>query len=375
MDEARIAVRYPFLAAAASWIESQGPTLESLLHDPTYGRARASGRDRLLASVQEGEIAAVDPATPGEGLVLLLGYGIARMVASALADRYVIRRYALAEAVRAKTFLETEAHAVVEEIADELGVTARATDNGEFTLHFSAYLRYASILKDASWKLVNQTFDEPGQVRIPQARLARLLQEALRIRIEGELPREVSDDVTKALAPEILAVREAARVKKEEFQTEEFGELDLEALPPCMKAILGQLQTGVNAPHTARFAITSFLHTVGLDSEGIMKLFSKAPDFKEDLTRYQVEHITGKTSGTEYTPPGCQAMKTYGICYNPDSRCNAARQDGSRYVTHPLSYYRWALKERRPRPPDASKARESSSASTEQAPQPRSSVP
>jgi DNA primase large subunit len=89
----------------------------------------------------------------------------------------------------------------------------------------------------------------------------------------------------------------------------------------------------------------SFLHAIGMDSEEIMKLFSAAPDFREDMTRYQVEHITGKTSGTEYSPPGCQAMKTYSICYNEDDWCRRERPDGSgRYVNHPLSYYKWALK-------------------------------
>jgi Ca2+-binding RTX toxin-like protein len=60
-----------------------------------------------------------------------------------------------------------------------------------------------------------------------------------------------------------------------------------------MKALLSDLQKGVNLPHTARFALTSFLANIGLDKEQIMELYRMAPDFREDLTRYQVEHITG----------------------------------------------------------------------------------
>ncbi len=56
-----------------------------------------------------------------------------------------------------------------------------------------------------------------------------------------------------------------------------------------------------------------------------------APDFREDLTRYQVEHITG-AGGTEYTSPSCKTMITYGNCYGKDKFCE--------FVSHPLTYYR-----------------------------------
>jgi len=68
-----------------------------------------------------------------------------------------------------------------------------------------------------------------------------------------------------------------------------------------------------------------------------------APDFREDLTRYQVEHITGVTSGTAYSPPSCQAMQTFGICYDPDDTCRSRKKDGSARVTHPLNYYRFKV--------------------------------
>jgi len=62
-----------------------------------------------------------------------------------------------------------------------------------------------------------------------------------------------------------------------------------------------------------------------------MELYRMAPDFREDLTRYQVEHITG-AGGTEYTSPSCKTMITYGNCYGRDKLCD--------YVSHPLTYYR-----------------------------------
>jgi len=63
-----------------------------------------------------------------------------------------------------------------------------------------------------------------------------------------------------------------------------------------------------------------------------MRLFATAPDFKEAYTRYQVEHITGKTSSTQYSPPKCDTLVSSGVCPGPNALC--------RQIRHPLSYYR-----------------------------------
>jgi DNA primase large subunit len=112
-----------------------------------------------------------------------------------------------------------------------------------------------------------------------------------------------------------------------------------------MRALLAGTQNGLNLPHSGRFALVSFLHALGMDSEQIMALFAKSPDFDESKTIYQVKHITGEGSGTEYTPPECSTMKSYGICFEPDDLCNSDR------VVHPLIYYR--IRTRSARHPEA----------------------
>ena len=76
----------------------------------------------------------------------------------------------------------------------------------------------------------------------------------------------------------------------------------------------------------------TFLHHIGLSNEEIYKVFGDVPDFAADVTRYQIDHITGTTSATEYSTPECATMKSYGICPGPDALCMTIR--------HPLSYYR-----------------------------------
>ena len=64
-------------------------------------------------------------------------------------------------------------------------------------------------------------------------------------------------------------------------------------------------------------------------------LASAEPDFDPEKTRYQVEHIAG-ASGTEYRPPACDTMATYGNCPGEDELC--------RKIRHPLSYYERRLR-------------------------------
>jgi len=89
--------------------------------------------------------------------------------------------------------------------------------------------------------------------------------------------------------------------------------------------------------------LTAFLHHIGLSPDEILSLFSRSPDFDASKTKYQVDHITGETSGTEYTPPECSTMKSYGICFNPEKLCEHPK------VKHPLTYYKIKNNPRRPR--------------------------
>jgi DNA primase large subunit len=76
-----------------------------------------------------------------------------------------------------------------------------------------------------------------------------------------------------------------------------------------------------------------------MDVPAIAQLYARSPDFDPEKTMYQVEHITGRGgAGTEYTAPACAAMRTTGLCVNPDPLCER--------VNHPLSYYKVKKRDR-----------------------------
>ena len=323
--------KYPFTPEALAYVKEKGYSIDDIVSRPAYGQVRTRGKKRVLE--------ALSAASPGEGTPLqpeeeLLSYPVARMLVSMIQDAYLLRRYAVWEAKRAHAFLAGEDDETLLAVGKDFNLLARA-EGRDFVIHFTDYLRYAAPMRDPRWKLIGRNIVR-GMVYIKKDEYARLVEEAVREKILSSVspvPASVAGPL-KPYADEILVELNGLKSK---MNISVGGDVSRDAFPPCMKYLLAELQKGVNLPHTARFALTSFLANVGHDKEKIMELYRMAPDFREDLTRYQVEHITG-AGGTEYTSPSCKTMMTYGNCYGKDRLCE--------YVNHPLTYYRRAASRR-----------------------------
>ena len=328
----RRAALYPFLAEASAFAESHSADIISLVMSPQYADARKRGMDRVLDSIRRSEVSFVPLANfEYERLMEILSYPYARILVSCVSDRFLTKRYALAESVRMNRLLEEEKANDVVSIAKELGIDAVLGD-GKMMMHFTDYLKLASRIKSADWKLVNSELFK-GSVFLSPERFCRALQNALQDKIETELPLNVPDEIKAAVTKDVKHIEIALNEMKSRYSNA-VGDVQTENFPPCMRSLLAGTQNGLNLPHSGRFALVSFLHALGMDSEQVMALFARSPDFDESKTIYQVKHITGEGSGTEYTPPECSTMKSYGICFEPDDICNDGR------TAHPLVYYR-----------------------------------
>lgn len=334
--------RFPFMKGATIYVRSQGVDLQALLASEAFAQARLRGKQRVLDALNEGRISSCPTAGEQERLVEVLSYPVARMLVSCAGDGFLTRRYALAEAVTMNESLQHESPEFIVAVADELGVEAGIHD-GTIRTHFSSFLRFTSRMRSKEWKLVN-TEVRAGYVYLSKQRFSRILQQALQERIEDELPLEVSKDIMARLRPQTAEIRALVEERKQHFKAQDLGKISIVKFPPCMRRLVGIAQAGENMPHSGRFALTAFLHAIGLSQEDILNLFSSSPDFDPSKTRYQIEHITGEISGTEYTPPECSTMRSYGICFEPDALC------GSGKLKHPLSYYRVKSLRRRPAP-------------------------
>ena len=328
--ELAVAAKYPFLKESAKYLKDTGVTLDQLVSAVAYERARYQGRERVMEALEEGAIDDHPISSKIDATVELLSYPIARMIVSAVADPGFVKRYAIAEAKKAKERLRGEDAGFIMRVAEELGLSVEQEDSG-FAVDFTDFLRFSATMRSKSWKLVNQKILH-GSVIVTKLKLTRIIEQMLTEKISSELPLEVNDDILARFSKEIEEIGQVLERRRKEQKTEAMGRMSFVRFPPCMKELLDMTRSGQNVPHSGRFALVAFLHTLGMDSDEILQTFSTAPDFDERKSRYQVDHITGEISGTEYTPPECSTMKSYGICFNPDTLCA--------HIKHPLSYYR-----------------------------------
>jgi len=326
----RTLARYPFLREAGERVKAEGIGLEDVLTNRAYERARVLGYDRALAALERGQIEDRPAVDEAAAVNELLSYPVARMIVSAAADTYLTRRYAIAEAKLAHARLLGEDPDFLLEVATELGLDL-APANGTVRLHFADFLRFTNTMREKEWKLINQRVDR-GSVLLPREKAVRVVQNAVQRKIDQELPLEVNDFILETLEAEVQEVRRLLREKHQKWRAEDVGAARITRFPPCMYQLLAAIQNHENVAHMGRFAIVTFLHHVGLANEEIYRVFGDVPDFAADVTKYQIGHITGETSATEYSTPECATMKSYGLCPGPDALCLT--------IKHPLSYYR-----------------------------------
>lgn len=331
--------RYPFTESARRYLKELGITPAEIAGDVLYAWVRRRGLERVVAAVKGEEIG--KPSLRGEEDVMreLLSFVYGRMLVSAIAEPYLIQWHSHAESELVERYLrEDESEGrwdVVMEVAGELGLNLR--DEGDILMHFTDYLRLSSGLSGKGWRLANRAL-RGGWVRLSHHELLRLLKEGVKEHYRSTLPVELPTTVLEEMEDDLKVVRALSEERRARYRARPVGEVNLECFPPCMKRILAMLQGGENPPHHARFAITTFLHALGMEEDEILEVFSSTPDFDESLARYQVRHILGITSGTVYSTPECATMKSYSICYDPDDLC------GREWMRHPLTYYRTKCK-------------------------------
>ncbi|WP_226004699.1 DNA primase regulatory subunit PriL [Natrinema salinisoli] len=332
----RLHARYPFLEAARESVATEAVDLATVVEQDRAVVDRA--RQRVITALEEG-----DTGEPHrDARIELLSYPVARVLVSMVDERVLVRKYARAEAATAYERFTTDMADTTElksvestglELADllaefDLREAIRAGADGEgYRIDVGTYLPLAEDLWDDEWRLVNQPLDA-GEIPVDEDELLTLLREAIRGRIEDGLPFEVPDAIATGLEDDVAEIRE---VLADLELTQDIDTVVPDLFPPCMKALLDQIQKGEHLPHHSRFAITAFLTSIGMNTDQIVELYRVNSSFGEEMTRYQTDHIRGDSSPTEYSAPSCATMQSYGDCVNKDDLCER--------IPHPMAYY------------------------------------
>jgi DNA primase large subunit len=348
---------YPFLAAASKYVKESGVTLDDLITAAAFERARLRGKERVHEALKEGTVRRPVIMSTAQAEVELLSYPFARILVSCIDDERLVRRYALSEAKSAYEKLKENSSTgsssdtdIINELSREFGIRVdfvrlpQEQEREQVQLPFVDYLRFTSNLRDKRWKLVNRRL-EKGWVKLRKGEFLRIIQEAIYERIKKDLPLDVPQALCESIRSYTEDIRQELEVLRRKYDdgtfepSSGFRVRDPSSFPPCIAAILSNLRDGVNVPHTARFAVTAFLLNIGLTEDEIIEIYKNSPDFDEERTRYQVEHIAGDKGNVRYTAPSCDTMRTYGNCINSDDVCEK--------IMHPLSYYKLKLKMKR----------------------------
>jgi DNA primase large subunit len=335
---------YPFLREAADYVKARGPSLDELVSDIAYADVRMMGAERVRAALELGAIP--PPACRGDRECLneMLSYICARFIVSAAGSPSLTRRYALKEAERAAALLVQEEPDLIRAISEELGIQVECLGT-LFLVHFTQYVKYM-VPNQREWKLNNRRVKN-GFVELDKEDFCRILQNVITKRFDNELPLDIPNSVKNMFLEDAQRSKAVADTLFKQFDLKTLGKLRIMAFPPCITNLLMRVQSGENIPHSGRLALVTFLHALGVSVEEIMKVFSASPDFNEEKTRYQVEHITGRISGTEYSSMGCDTIQTFILCPQKDrSRPEQDTLCRQEWLTSPLKYYKVKMKPR-----------------------------
>lgn len=319
--------KYPFLKESQTYIGAISSSLEHYL-ESTGGRVAIREAMLMLehALSFSGKETPSIPEIPPEKeavMTIIATYPVSRIMVSCAQDRMLIERLVRYQAWVVFAFLQDEEPEIKRFIRRSIGLPETGMD-----ISVIDYIPVASRMAEERWRLVNRVV-EKGKVRIRPEEYDEIVRERLRYIMSRNLPLKVPSRICDQVKPAI----ERIKAEWQKKVLEEFGQVEESAFPPCMQAILGALTGHGHLTHMARFAVTAFLHNIGMDNTRIIELYGSVPNFDLRKTLYQVEHISGRGgTSNEYISPLCATMRTHGICVHPDGICSR--------VTHPLSYYK-----------------------------------
>lgn len=310
--------KYPFLKEARDYVSSLNLTLEEILRHPVYSAGVEMGRQRALDALS-GEVG-ISLSDRISQELSILSYVMARIFVNLTGNKRVLFKYATSEAKSAYNFLKNERGEVLQRIREDVDFSLEGD-----RMYFIQYLRLSKDLTgDPVWRLVNRMMSS-GYVEIREGEILILLKEAIKLRIMEPVDVRNVPEEFRLIAKEltILTTGTPQEIKA--------GDLNKEAVPPCIAKMLFSLERG-DTSHNAMFILGTFFTGLGLNVDDVVRIFSVFPRFNEEKTRYQLEFLSGDKGTTRYSCPSCAKIKSYGLCV---SECR---------VKHPLQYYRNNIK-------------------------------
>ena len=175
------------------------------------------------------------------------------------------------------------------------------------------YIRRSIVFHEQEWKLINRTVKD-GYVYLTVTEIVRLFRNELSLLIIDKIKN------MKSIAFPNQVLIKSQKLKSYWDSTNKKTDTNFvnkkSVTPPCIEHLYRVLDAGENLPHSARLLLATFLLFSGKSIEEIVEIFRKLPDFNERITRYQLEHLSGKAgSSKKYFVPSCEKIKMENLCH------------------------------------------------------------
>jgi DNA primase large subunit len=176
------------------------------------------------------------------------------------------------------------------------------------------YVKRSVHFHEEEWKLINRSVKD-GYVYLNANEIVRLFRNELSLLIV----EKVKNMKLATFPNQVINKSQKLKSYWESFNRT-YNNVDYvykkSVTPPCIQHLYDSIDDGENLPHSARLLLATFLLFSGKSIEEIIDVFKKLPDFKENITRYQLEHLSGKKVGSKkYFVPSCEKIKLENLCY------------------------------------------------------------
>jgi len=306
--------KYPFLAEAGQYLKDKGFTLDQFGNDPDLEPIIEKARKRIVTAAKH-EKSHYDITSLDLDLEVF-SFLLAIILLKLSGMHTLIRRFSLAEAIRAEKFLEKDLKDISNKTKDDLAIklikdlfsVEVQKKNDYFVIPVSDYLTHSVFFHEKEWKLINRQI-EKGKVVLTPHQAVRLIRKEIdkyiRTKIQSTQTPTMIDSLEK---PVQWLVSFAKQFSVPKMEVTEY--------PPCIKHAIDFLDKGENLSHSGRFLLATYLLGIGQKVEQIAPLFKNAPDYSEKVTLYQLNHLSGNTKNVDgYKCPSCEKIQRNKLCF------------------------------------------------------------
>ncbi len=315
--------KYPFLNEASNYIRDTHFDFEEL-NRPEIEHIIYRAAKKIDVEITKGII--YEELEKYE--VEILTFLITLIMVKSIGLELVLKKHSLLEAIRAEKFLiedlkreknQQKRRLLLFKIFEDLfkfKVDIDSENHQLFKVKVTDYLERAVQFHEQEWKLINRLvhkgyvyLDADETVRLIRSELSTLIYNRVKSMTFSSLPKAIKSRVDE-LSIKFKPMYEVRRI----YTTTDY--------PPCIKHALDVMAIGENLSHSGRVMLATYMLAIGKSVEEVSALFHKAPDYNEETTRYQVEHLAGsRGSRIKYSVPSCKKLLNENLCFATE-KCN-----------------------------------------------------